>query len=270
LAISTFLVGCYYSTAEEKPATEARPILAAKAVLADDAPAKGDWSSLKGQIVFAGDVPAPKEITITKDEKDCKDALKGTPLVSEEWVVNKDNKGVRWVFVWIAPTDPKGKLAIHPDLAAIKEPKVFMDQPCCHFEPHCLALRQGQIWVAKNSSAIPHNVHYEGSKNPGDNPILPAGKEVEIKDLKAELGPITVNCNIHPWMKAWVRVFDHPYYTITDADGKFEIKNAPAGDCLLYIWHEGEGWVHQGGKKGQPITLNAGETMDLGKVEAKP
>ena len=55
----------------------------------------------------------------------------------------------------------------------------FMDQPCCHFEPHCLALRQGQIWVAKNSAAIPHNVKYEGgAKNQGDNPILPAGNEL--------------------------------------------------------------------------------------------
>jgi hypothetical protein len=71
-------------------------------------------------------------------------------------------------------------------------------------------------------------------------------------------------------MKAWVRVFDHPYYAITDKDGNFEIKNAPPGDCLLYIWHEEAGWIHQGGKKGQPITIKAGEALDLGKVEAKP
>jgi hypothetical protein len=270
LTLTASLLGCGHATEDEKPVVngDAKPILLARAALAAD---EGGWGTIKGQIVFGGEAPVPKEITITKDEKDCKDALKGAPLVNEEWVVEKDNKGVRWVYVWIAPTDPKGKLAIHPDLAAIKDPKVVMDQPCCHFEPHCLAVREGQIWVAKNSALIPHNVKWEGgSKNQGDNPILPAGKEVEIKDLKAELSPITVACSIHPWMKAWVRVFDHPYYTITDKDGKFEIKNAPAGDCLLYIWHEGAGWVHQGGKKGQPITIKAGESLDLGKVEAKP
>jgi hypothetical protein len=70
-------------------------------------------------------------------------------------------------------------------------------------------------------------------------------------------------------MKAWVRVFDHPYFAITDGDGKFEIKNAPAGDFRLVIWHEGVGWV-KGGKTGTPITIKAGGDTDLGKVEMTP
>ena len=243
--------------AEEKPA----------AALAEES---GKWGTIKGQIVYGGDPPAAKPINITKDEEECKKALKGETLVDEEWVVNKDNKGLKWAYVWLAPADPKGKLPIHPDLEKIKEPKVFMDQPCCRFEPRCLAVREGQIWVAKNSAAINHNVKWEGgTKNPGDNPILPAGKEAEFKGLKADMAPIIVQCGIHPWMKGWVRVFDHPYYAITDADGKFEIKNAPVGNFRIYIWHEGAGWISENGKKGQEITIKANDN-DLGKVEVKP
>jgi hypothetical protein len=270
---AAMLMGCSYTAADDKPAAQEKPGTSAKAALAAQG-AEGAWGSIKGQIVYGGDVPDPKEIDITKDPKECKEALKCTPLVDEEWVVNKKNKGVRWVFVWIAqPPGVKAKLPIHPDLVNLKEEKVVMDQPCCHFEPHCLAVREGQTWAAKNSAVMAHNVKWEGgSDNPGDNPILPAGKELEITDLKASLRPITVNCSIHPWMKAWVRVFNHPYYAITDADGNFEIKDAPAGDFRLYIWHEGAGWVHKGEKRkeGEPITIKAGEILDLGKVEAKP
>jgi len=271
--LATMLGGCYYSAAEEKPAPPLdEPVFTTEARPAANKESGGDWGSIKGQIVFGGgDIPAAKVIAAARIPKECVAALKGAPLVDEEWVIKKENKGVRWVYVWIAPTNPKVKLAVHPDLAKIKEPKVVVDQPCCYFEPHCLAVREGQVWVAKNSSELAHSVKYEGgTKNLGDNVIIPAGAEVENKDLKAELPVITVSCTIHAWLRAWVSVFDHPYYTITDADGKFEIKNAPAGDCLLYIWHEGAGWLHKGGKKGEPITIKAGETLDLNKVEAKP
>jgi hypothetical protein len=264
----TVSVGCSYTAAEDKPAAPEKPAAPVKAAVAD-----GNWGSIKGQIVYAGDVPDPKVIAITKDEKECKDSLKGAPLLDEEWVVDKKTKGVKWVYVWIAqPPGVKAKMPIHPDLVKLDKDKVFMDQPCCHFEPRCLAVREGQIWVGKNSSALVHNINWQGGDdNPGNNPSLPAGKEIEIKDLKASIDVITVSCGIHPWMKAWVRVFNHPYYTVTDADGKFEIKNAPAGDFRLYIWHEGAGWLHKAEKKkkeGQPITIKAGETLDLGKVEA--
>ena len=42
-------------------------------------------------------------------------------------------------------------------------------------------------------------------------------------------------CNIHGWMKAYVRVFDHPYYAVTDEDGKFEIKLARVGAAIHHL-----------------------------------
>ena len=40
---------------------------------------------------------------------------------------------------------------------------------------------------------------------------------------------VGLRCDIHPWMSAWVGVLDHPYFAVTDAEGKFEIENLPAG-----------------------------------------
>ena len=50
--------------------------------------------------------------------------------------------------------------------------------------------------------------------------------------------PIQYKCTIHGWMTGYVRIFDHPYYAVTDENGKFEIKNAPAGKFRIVYWHE--------------------------------
>ena len=65
--------------------------------------------------------------------------------------------------------------------------------------------------------------------------IHQVGWSVEMQELVADRFPITVSCTIHPWMRAWIRVFDHPYYAVTDDNGHFEIKDAPAGEYRLVV-----------------------------------
>jgi hypothetical protein len=244
---------------------EEAPVLAA----AEDA----SWGTLKGQAIFVGDPPAKGPVKVDKDVAHC---LSKGPIPNEEWVVNSKNKGVRWTFVWLAAEDDpvnKGKLPIHPDLKASKTPTVEMDQPCCRFEPHVLAMRDDQQLIFKNSAPIPHNVNYAGDplKNPGDNKLLPAGGQLVIS-LKAQPRPVSVACNIHSWMKAYVRVYDHPYFAVTDENGNFEIKNAPAGKWRLIAWHETGGWLL--GKRLTkenfiPVEIKPNATTEV-KVDVKP
>jgi hypothetical protein len=231
-----------------------------------------DWGTVKGQIVWGADkLPEVKPINVDKDQDHC---LEKGKIVSEEWVVNKDNKGVRWVFVWLSP-DPgdKKELPVHPTLKEVKEKKVEIDQPCCVFIPHALGMREGQTLVAKNSSPIGHNVNYTGHplRNPGKNLAVAPKGSIEIEGLKADdRFPVTVACNIHGWMKAYVRVFDHPYFAVTDANGNFEIKDAPAGNWRLKIWHE-TGWRGgAAGRDGEKVSVKGGQVTDLGKLEIKP
>lgn len=236
-------------------------VLGDRPATADD---KEKWGNIKGQIVWPGDVPPPLELKVDKDEKVCQAQGK---LTDETYVIDKDSKGLRWVYVWLTPVEAGKELPIHPDLKEIKDKEVVIDQPCCKFEPHSLAMRQGQTLVAKNSSTIAHNMKYDGRKDSG-NPLIPAKQEVKL-DLKADDRPIAVSCSIHGWMRGWVRVFDHPYFAVTDKDGKFEIKNAPAGEYRLKIWHD-SGWLNGAkGKDGQKITITGGKDNDLGKMEWK-
>jgi len=225
-----------------------------------------EWGTLKGRIVFAGDaIPQPKQIDVNKDPAAC---LAKGPLFSEELVINPKNRGVRWVFVWLTPEPGKKPLKIHPRLVQVKEKKVTIDQPCCQFVPHALALREGQDLVAKNSAGIAHNIHWTGNplKNPGGNVIVPAKQEFVIQGLLADnRAPVLISCDIHGWMKAYARVFDHPYFAVTDADGSFEIKNAPAGKFRMVVWHD-TGWG-RGLRDGTPVVIKGNGITDLGEVK---
>jgi hypothetical protein len=229
------------------------------------------WGTIKGHIVYDGDpVPEPKALNITKDQEHC---LGKGPILSEDWVVNKKNKGVRWTFVWLTPEPGGASLPIHPSLKDIPNKEVEIDQPRCAFVPHCLAMREGQVLVTKNSSPTTHNVHWTGTqlKNPGGNNIIPAGGTVKIEGLKEDKFPLLVDCNIHPWMKARVAVFAHPYFAVTDENGYFEIKLAPAGEHRLKVYHESVGWRGGAeGRLGEKITVKGGGVTDLGNLGLKP
>jgi hypothetical protein len=72
-------------------------------------------------------------------------------------------------------------------------------------------------------------------------------------------------------MGAWIRVFDHPYFAVTDADGKFEIKNAPAGKCRIVIWQESIGYRGGAkGKEGTPIEVKADGVTELKPFDIQP
>ncbi len=251
--------------------TVRRSFAATLLVLAIAAASRADgWGTITGQVVYPGAVPAREKINVNKDQDHC---LSKGPLYTEELIVNPKNSGVCNVFVWLI--DASGSytkpLPIHPSLKETKLPEAVMDQPCCQFVPHALALREGQGLALKNSAPISHSVRVLGGlKGPEFNTILPPGaqKVVAPEDLPARPTPIAVQCDIHPWMRAWIRVFPHPYFAVTDADGRFTIPNAPAGEYRLVMWQESVGWVH-GDKKGTPITIKDGGKTDLSNVSLK-
>lgn len=53
----------------------------------------------------------------------------------------------------------------------------------------------------------------------------------------ARPGLLTVQCDAHEWMGAAIRVYDHPYFAVTGADGSFEIMGVPPGKHTLAVWH---------------------------------
>ena len=194
-------------------------------------------------------MPAPAVIALPAGNPaaaPCLQANKGLPPPDEKWVVNQKNQGIRDVFVWLADyDDPRSQkpLPTHPKLKKIAVKEVVLDQPACCFIPHAIALREGQVLLVKNSAPFQHNFKWTGNQdtNPGGNVLMPAGSSKEIKDLVADRQPVQFECNIHTWMRGSIRVFSHPYFAVTDENGAFEFKDAPAGKFRIMIWHPSEG-----------------------------
>ena len=72
-------------------------------------------------------------------------------------------------------------------------------------------------------------------------------------------------------MECYARVFDHPYYAVTDAEGRFEIKNVPVGQWRLFVWHEGHGWRGgRMGRNGYRVEVKQCPVTDLGDWALNP
>lgn len=240
--------------AEKAPTVALAPKANEQPAKAANAPIEAGWGDVVGRIVWEGELPVAGLINLPGN------AVCG-PVKDETWLIDPKTKGLKNTFVWLEPLQKGQAIAVHPSLVKIAPATVEVDQPACAFVPHAVALREGQVLVAKNTSAISHNFKWTGSPvvNHGGNQLIAPTMSVPIGNLKADRLPIMVECNIHPWMKGWIRVFDHPYFAVTDDQGRFELKNAPAGDFKMKIWNASGGWAGgAAGKDGRPLTIRSG------------
>ncbi len=234
------------------------------------------WVDIQGQVVFPAGLPVPVRKPLAINGNDAKACLAKGALLEETIIVNPKNRGIQNVVVWLRP---QGKAAaakfaaneINPADAKRKPAQVVIDQPCCQFGPHIVACRVGDTIVVKNPAAFAHNFFWASDNNGNMNVNLPAsGQLVFKKPLARESFPIPFKCTVHPWMTGYVRVFDHPYFAVTDADGRFTIKNAPAGNYQIVYWHENGGFKDgKAGRLGFPIAIagNAKNAMEMKPVE---
>jgi plastocyanin len=207
----------------------------------DSAGAVGD---LVGRIVFEGALPEPTLIVAQGDSK-MKDAevCAADDVLDESLRVNEaaDN-GLVGVFIYLAKR-PKGSAKE----TGTSEPTDF-DQKGCRFLQRSLVVRTGQPVRVLSGDAVPHNVHtYPKRNTPFNQTIRPNDRDgVELTYAIGEVEPFEVKCDIHTWMRAYHLPLDHSFATVTDDEGRFEIKGLPAGKHKFRIWHERAKFLERG------------------------
>lgn len=205
-------------------------------------PTPAEWVTVRGRVLWLGVVPKPEVLDLgtSADKPAC---CAGGPVVSNRLLIDPATKGVRNVVVWLRP-DSDDRAApfppdrIHPDLRNPVPVQRVLDQPNCQFEPRVIAAREGDSLLVRNSSAIRHNVTFTDRWAVDFNRTLSASEVLESDPLSADRLPATVRCTVHPWMEARLRVFDHPYFAVTDDQGRFELKQVPRGRWRVVYWHE--------------------------------
>ena len=229
-----------------------------------------DWATVKGQILFPSDKTIPKRdaLNVTQDKDHC---LAKGDVLDESVLINPKNRGVKNVVVWLRPDkDPKSKFSkeqIHPDDVNRKAVEHVITQPCCMFTERITLARVGDKIVVKNPAPVQHNFFWSSNNNGEVNQTVAKMDEYKLPNaLVAESPPIKYSCTIHGWMNGYVRIFEHPHYAITDADGKFEIKNAPVGKYRILYWHENGFRGGNDGRFGDEIDIK-GPATDLKTID---
>ena len=213
--------------------------------------AQDSWGTLKGKFLWAGTIPQPQPLVIERDAEICGNHN----LTDESLLVNEKNRGVRNVVIWL---DSRSSVPIHPQLAALPAP-VKLDNRGCRFEPRVSVLRTGGVLQLVNSDPVAHNAAVYLKRSTPFNDVIPQGMPLERTLKKAEQLPARVDCSIHPWMKAWLLVLDHPYAAVSDADGRFELPRLPAGEWTFRVWQERVGFLKQLQRSGSAEVLDRGQ-----------
>jgi plastocyanin len=122
---------------------------------------------------------------------------------------------------------------------------VTLDQKGCIYRPHVIGIRAGQTLSVANSDPTTHNVHPMPKANREWNTSQPPKAANLERTFPRPETMIPVKCNVHPWMKSWLGVMDHPYFAVTGNQGTFELKGLPPGDYTVEAWHEKYGTSEQ-------------------------
>lgn len=115
--------------------------------------------------------------------------------------------------------------------------RAVMDQRNETFVPHVLAITTGTTVDFPNSDRIYHNVFSLSKTRPFDLGRYAVGHSKSIRFDRP--GIVRVFCDIHSHMSAFILVFSHPFFAVTDASGRYRIDNVPPGTYTLVAWNEG-------------------------------
>lgn len=206
-------------------------------------------AEITGTVKLEGDAPEMAELDMSA-VKEC--AEQHADPVVDPSVVAGENGELANVIVAIKTDDPSS-LGGEPSGDPVE-----LDQQGCMYQPHVLSMTAGQELVVKNSDPFLHNVHSLAIINPPFNfgqPNKDPGKKVPDSPKATET--FRVKCDVHPWMSAYIGVFEHPFHAVSDEEGKFEVPgNLPDGDYTLTAWHE------KYGEQEMPVTIKDGKPAE--------
>jgi plastocyanin len=181
--------------------------------------------TIEGTVRFVGDPPEPLPIVLTNGEMRLVD-------------VNTSDQGLRSAVVSVADATSESTPASLPAVTITQRGYVFI--------PMILAIREGQRVRFTNEDSANHSVRSTDRFVPNRFGIYTGTNQDYQRSFTVNPSgrPIVLGCDIHDWMVGWIYVFNHPFYTMTDGNGKFTITGVVTGKHTLSVRHPG-GSLHR-------------------------
>ena len=197
-----------------------------------------DGGTIKGVASWKGDIPELPPFGDIVHPEVC-----GETQPSPALQVDPKNKAVRWVLVYLERVE-KGKAPAEKYWLQMGKDKTnkVPDTEACQFKQHIFPFVRSQVVAMVNFESILHNPNFFDERHVSVlNMVMPTPyREVDHTILQFHgKGVMPYQCDVHSHMNAYWAGFHHPYFAVTDADGKYEISGVPPGKYTLVGWHEG-------------------------------
>ena len=200
---------------------------------------KGFAGAITGEVRFIDDPPKLANVRVSKDQDYC-----GETLPDDTYLLNAES-ALRNVVVFIESAPSKAP--------ADAQKEHILNNTGCRYAPRILAMHKGEKLKVRNNDPKLHIPHSYRDERTVFNLSLPfKGTTIDATPRIRQPGILKVVCDTHAWMLAYIHVFDHPYFAVTDEHGTFFIPDIPAGTYVLTAWHEDVG------TKSQEITIAEG------------
>jgi hypothetical protein len=206
------------------PQLAAQPVLPTNVAYRPDPPAAA--GRVSGSIAFNGPTPSDSVIHPQTDVDVC-----GQTLVDP----SVDHRGplLANAVVWLdgVATGKPMPVARRYDITS----------EGCRLVPRVQAAIAGGTLDVRNSDQATTRTRFVQS---GSRAVLAAVLETEAgtvvpsRKVLAAPGLVEVGCDTHPWARAWILVFNQPYFTTTNVNGAFSIDSVPPGRYRVTVWHE--------------------------------
>ncbi len=194
-------------------------------------------ADIYGTITYKGTPPPEIAIVPLKNDPTCGPLHRQMPTT--HFYVVGPNGGLGDVVVSLKGV--QGKYS-----GANTKPLVI-EQKGCEYIPYVSACQTGQEVLVKNLDPVLHNVHVtpQNHGNQEENRAqMPQGPDLRFT-FKAPEEFLRFKCDVHPWMFAYVSVFDHPFFALTDGTGAYRIHDVPPGHYTVVAAHRKAGTQEQ-------------------------
>ena len=200
---------------------------------------------IRGEVRIEGDAPADTMVRPTVDLEVC-----GAAFLDS--TVRRTGDRLANVVVWLV--DARSGKAL--PLAGRFE----IAHRRCRVMPRVQAVRAGGTLNVRSSDRTVHHARFVRASDGSTIRVVTehdAGQVVPDESVLMAPGRIEVRCDAHPWTRAWILAFDHPYFDVTDRRGAFAMDSVPPGRYQLLAWHERFGMVTDS------VTVAAGATTQV-------